>query len=475
MKEEMLHSERQRYDNARAFIDRVIDTNELGYVYTFPDKRTYLPVDNSKDFIEKAWEGYEGKVGLYVHTPYCTPKPPPDGIVEQMHESGIKTEGRDHLCGYCNLFTTVVGSVPRGYTDDVVSETELYKSLFKGRALEASSVYFGGGTPTILTVADIKRTYDAIESIVGKFPHDIERAIETSPDIVEREKLETIRAIGFNRVSVGVQTFDERVLHYTGRKYDPMLGYQAVKDAIEVGFENVNVDIIAGLPTSTKNTFLNDISLVRGLSPHTVTLYQDMTRPVTRFGKMQQAGLLPSVPSDEIYTWIEEAGELLTEDGYERQSLTAWGKNGGGYQQGENIYKSIPILGIGAGARSHAPNGHYSTEYTVSTRLTSYLIGKWRANIQRREFPDIQGIEMTSDLKIRERAVLGLMSPDGVSTADLQGKFLIELQALKDAGMIERNGTQWKYTEKGKAYSGALARLFFGKEIEDRLATYEHR
>lgn len=471
----MLGVQEQQYNNTRAFIDQVVATKELGYVYTFPDKRTYLPISNPKDFIEKAWEGYEGKVGLYVHTPYCTPKPPPDGIILQMHESGIKTEGRDHLCAYCNLFTTVVGDVPKGYTDDVILETKLYANLFRGREIEASSLYFGGGTPTILTAKDLKRTYDAVESIVGELPEDIEKAIETAPDLIDKEKLEAIRAIGFNRVSVGVQTFDENVLHYAGRKYDPMLGYQAVKDAIEVGFDNVNIDIIMGLPTSTHDTFLTDIELVRELSPHTVTLYQDMTRPVTRFGKMQQAGLLPNVASDAIYAWTEIANRLLEEDGYKRQSLTAWGKNGGGYQQGENIYKGIPILGIGAGARSHAPKGHYSTEYTVSTQLTNYLIKRWRENIQHEEFPDIHGIEMTPDLKIRERAVLGLMSPDGVSTADLQGKFFIEFQALLDAEMIEQNGKQWKYTEKGKAYSGALATLFFGEEIENQLANYGHR
>lgn len=474
MKGENLGFEGEEYYKARSFIENVVNAKELGYIYTFPDKRAYHPVENSKSFIENAWEGHEGKIGLYVHTPYCTPKPAPEGTIKQMHDADIKTEGRDHLCGYCNLFTAVVGGVPRGYTDDVISEVGLYRDLFTGRSLEASSVYFGGGTPTILSSADIKRTYDALESMVGKFSDDIEKAIETAPDLVDREKLEALREIGFNRVSVGVQTFDEQVLHFTGRRYDPRLGYQAVKDAMEVGFENVNADIIMGLPSSSKETFLRDISLVRELSPHTVTLYQDMTRPLTRFGKMNAANILPLVSSGDIYAWTEIADELLAQDGYRRQSLTAWEKNGGGYQQGENIYRGIPILGIGAGARSHAPNGHYSTEYTVSTRLTNYLIGRWRESVQRGEFPDIQGIEMKPDLKIRERAVLGLMSPEGASGEDLQGKFSLEFQALKDAKMISQEGNQWKYTPKGKAYSGALATLFFGKDIENQLSGYAH-
>lgn len=476
MKDITIGSEtQQQYNNVRAFIDRVVDTKELGYVYTFPDKRTYSSVGNSKEFIEKAWEGYEGQMGIYVHTPFCTIKPPPDGVLKQIQGHGIETEGRDHLCGYCNLFTTVVGNAPRGYTDDVIGEAELYKKLFSEKKLEASSIYFGGGTPTILTASDLKRIYDAVGSIVGEFPQDIERAIETAPDLVDRERLAAIKEIGFNRISIGVQTFDERVLHYTGRKYDPMLGYEAVRDALEIGFENVNVDIIIGLPSSDQDTFLRDIELVRELSSHTVTLYQDMTRPVTRFGKMQQAGTLLSIPQDKIYAWTEMADKRLSADGYKRQSLSAWGKDGGGYQQGENIYKSIPVLGIGPGARSHAPNGHYSTEHTVSTRSTNYLIGKWRENIQRGNFPDIHGIEMTPDLKIRERAVLGLMAPDGVSTVDLQGKFMVELQALQDAGIIKRDGMRWKYTERGKAYSGALARIFFGQDIKNRLADYGHR
>lgn len=466
--------EKARYNDARAFISHVVNARELGYVYTFPDKRAYSPIDNPEKFIKNAWDGYEGKLGLYVHTPFCTPKPPPDNILQEMHDKGVPTEGRDHLCGYCNLFTTIVGGMPRGYTNDVVEETNLYKELFRGRTLEASSVYFGGGTPTMLSTEDLRRTYGVLESIVGSFPEGIEKAIETSPDLVDRMKLKAIKDIGFNRVSVGVQTFNEGVLHYTGRNYDPRLGYQAVRDALEIGFKNVNADIIVGLPSSTKDTFLEDIRVISELSPHTVTLYQDMTRPLTRFHKMEAIGSLSSVLPDEIYTWTEMADKLLIADGYERQSLTAWGKDGGGYRQGENIYKGIPILGIGAGARSHAPNGHYSTEYTVSTQLANYLIGKWRESVRRGEFPAIHGIEMTPDLKLREKVVLGLMSPEGISALSLRGKFSIELQALQDAGMIHKTEERWKYTEMGKAYSGALATLFFGKEISEKLELYDH-
>ncbi len=472
---EKITPEKARYNDVRAFISRVVDARELGYVYTFPDKRVYSSITNPEEFIRRAWSGHEGKIGLYVHTPFCTPKPPPDGVIQEMHDKGILTEGRDHLCGYCNLFTTIVGGMPRGYTDDVVAETNLYRELFNGKTLEASSVYFGGGTPTMLSIEELKRTYDALESIVGSFPEDIERAIETSPDLVSGTKLEAIKNIGFNRVSIGVQTFNEGVLHYAGRDYDPRLGYQAVKDALEIGFKNVNADIIVGLPSSTRDTFLEDIKTIRELSPHTVTMYQDMTRPLTRFHKMQVIGSLPNISPDEIYAWTEIANKLLVTDGYERQSLTAWGKDGGGYRQGENIYRSIPILGIGAGARSHAPNGHYSTEYTVSTQLTNYIVGKWRESVRQGKFPAIHGIEMTPDLKIRERVVLGLMSPEGVSALDLQGRFSTELQALQDAGMINKVEGRWKYTEMGKTYSGALATLFFGKEIDQKLEIYEHR
>lgn len=476
MKELRINRETQeQYSNVRAFIDGVVDTKELGYVYTFPDKRLYAPVQDSASFIKEAWEGYEGEIGMYAHIPYCTPKPPPPEIRESMKEHGVAQDGRDHLCGYCNLFTVPANDVPRGFTDSVIHEIRLYEPIFQKKDIRPTSLYFGGGSPSLLPAKDLQRIVNSLESVFGKVPNNKERSIECIPDSVDYKKLKALRDIGFNRVSIGAQTFDEDVLHYSGRNYDPKLGYEAIRNALEIGFANVNADLIIGLPSSSKHTFLKDIELMRQLRPHTITLYQDMTRPITRFGKMAEHGILPEVSQQEIYEQSMIADQQLSADGYRRQTLTCWTRDSWGYQQGEDIYNGIPMIGFGPGARSYGPNAHYSTEYAVSARLANYLIHRWREKIDQGQFPDIHGYALDPDTKKRARIILRLMSSQGIASQEFEDLFNQELEALRDSGMVHEDNGKLKYTETGKAYSGALSRIFFGEEIENKLKAYEHK
>ncbi|MEK7518065.1 MAG: radical SAM protein, partial [Patescibacteria group bacterium] len=272
------NSPENRYQKNLSFISAVVNERELGYIYTFPDKRLYKPVEDSSSFINDAWKDYEGEIGIYVHIPYCKPKPPPTETKDLMKKNRLPSDGRDHLCGYCNLFTVVAKEIPGGFTDSVVREINLYKQIFQNKNVQPTSMYFGGGSPSLLQAKDLGLIVDNLENTLGKVPVDKEKTIECIPDSVDYEKLTALHEIGFNRVSIGVQTFDERVLHYSGRNYDPKLAEEAIRNALDIGFLNVNADLIIGLPSSSSQTFLKDIELIRKLSPHTITLYQDMTR-----------------------------------------------------------------------------------------------------------------------------------------------------------------------------------------------------
>lgn len=463
------------YQKSVDFISSVVGSSELGYVYAFPDKKLYTPVTDPAAFIQRAWAGYQGDVGLYVHVPYCTPKPPPPEVKNLLMANNMPTDGRDHLCGYCNLYTTVAKEVPRDFTDAMLREIDLYRQLFAGRTLQATSLYFGGGSPSLLRLDDLQQITKAIESSFGRVKPSGEYNIECIPDTLDAEKLVALRYMGFNRVSIGVQSLDPTVLHYTGRNYDARLGYDMVKAAMAVGFDNVNADLIVGLPMATREIFLDDVRQIAGLSPHVVTLYQNMVRPITRFGRMEEKGFLPHAQPREIYEWTAIANQVLAEHGYNRINLTCWSKDGGRYQQGEDVYEGTPLLGFGPSARSYGPNAHYSTEYTVSTRLTHYAIKRWKDRVRAGHFPDIEGFELTPEVKLRRDAVLGLFSTSGVKRQILDPVFHLELKALIDLDMLVEEGGYLKYTERGKTYSGALARLFYGEEIKNRLNQYFHR
>lgn len=457
------------------FIDSVVTTGELGYVYTFPDKRLYSPVGDPNAYIKQAWESYSGPVGLYVHVPYCTPKPPTAEVQSMLKARQIPTDGRDHLCGYCNLFTTIAKEVPPVFVDTLLQEVNLYANLLQGKTLQPTSLYFGGGSPSLLKIGDLGKIVTAIERSFGKVPEEGEKNIECIPDTYNQNELAKVKEIGLNRISVGVQSFDTQVLHYTGRNYDPQLADEMIENALKIGFKNVNGDLIAGLPLATRDIFQNDVKHMADLSPHVVTIYQHMVRPITRFGRMAESGHLVTASSSEIYEWIAEADDILRVYGYQRASLTCWAKDGGRYQQGEEIYLGVPILGFGPNARSYSPDAHYATGYAVSAKLSNYLISQWRQRVAAGQFPDIEGFKLTPDIKRRKNVILGLLSPEGVNKTNLAGYFEPEFQALIDRGMLEEAGGGLKYTENGKTYSGALSRLFYGQEINEMMNKYQHR
>ena len=468
-------SQQSRYNQALNFIQQTVETEELGYIYTFPDKRLYRPVADTNTFIKNAWKNYEGSICLYVHVPFCTPKLMPEDVKKLMEKKHIPLDGRDYLCAYCNLFTTPTHKVPSQFTQILIKEIEMYRRIFKDKKLTAASLYFGGGTPSLLTAYELKTIREALVTLVGDFPDNIEQALECSPDSVDREKLQAVHESGFNRLSIGVQTFNKQVLHYLGRNYDPMVGYEAIKIALEVGFCNVNGDLIVGLPFSTENIFFHDLDLMIELNPQTITLYQDMTRPLTRFGKMKDHGILPSVSSKEIYAWVDKANTKLKKNGYVRKTLTCWLKKDGGYQQGEDIYKQIPLLGFGPGARSYGPYAHYDTDYAVASNKVNSVIANWLLAIKNGKHPKISGFKITKDIQRRRDVILGLMSENGIINKNAAQFFQPELKALIDTKLVTiKNGT-YHYTEKGKSRSGALSKLFFGEKILKSLQRYEHK
>ncbi|MBP9690558.1 radical SAM protein [Candidatus Woesebacteria bacterium] len=445
----------------------IIDGNRLGYIYNHPDKRLYGPITNPDQFVDEAWKGYKGPIGVYVHVPWCTDKPAPDADTAAMAANNVPKTARDHLCSYCNLYTAVGRDIPNSYAASVQDEAAMYGPILSGN-VEAQSLYFGGGSPSNLTVEDMMQMIQAIEQTVGPIDFAHERAIEVIPDSVDLAKLQAMREL-FNRISVGVQSFDPQVLRNTGRAYDPVLAEQAIQNAFTAGFEDINGDLIIGLQGSSKETFQRDLEKMIRSGVTTITLYPNMIRPGTRAGKMAQYGLISYPTRVEVTEITYGAAEQLQKEGYRRLSLTCWSKTKG-YQQGEQIYSGIPIIGFGAGARSYGPHAHYALPYSEDVRFINNSIARWKRSIDEGHFPDMNGIVMTDDMKQRARAILGLMSQEGIEAAFLKNHFSGQLDALMRAGLVTVEGETIHYTEKGKAHSGALSELFFSEEDKQILA-----
>ncbi len=445
----------------------IIEGSELGYIYNHPDKRLYEPIPDPDQFVEEAWNGYEGPVGVYVHVPWCTDKPAPAADAQRMAEHHVIQSPRDHLCSYCNLYTAVGKDVPNWYTESVQREASMYEPVLSGK-VEAQSLYFGGGSPSLLSVEDMGHMISAIEQTVGPISFEHERAIEVIPDSVDLAKLQAMRK-WFNRISVGVQSYDPQVLRNTGRAYNPELAGETIRNAFAAGFEDINGDLIMGLQGSSTETFQEDLETMIGSGVTTITLYPNMIRPGTRAGKMAAHGLISYPSRHEVSDIAEGADTRLRQEGYHRLSLTCWSKTKG-YQQGEQIYSGIPIVGFGAGARSYGPHAHYALPYSEDVRFINNSIARWRKGIDAGHFPDMHGIVLTDDIKQRAHAILGLMSQEGVQADFLQTHFPYQFLTLMKAGLLIHDGDCVHYTDSGKAHSGALSEIFFSEEDKRILA-----
>ena len=186
-------------------------------------------------------------IGLYVHVPFCLKK-----------------------CNYCDFcsYTDLDAEVREQYINALISEIEGYK----GRNISADTVFFGGGTPTLLKADESERIFKALHYSFN-ISRTSEITFEANPKTVSREKLSALGSFGVNRISMGMQSIHENELKILGRIHnynDFLVSYEAVRDA---GFDNVNVDIMYGIPKQTENSFRKTLDRVLALAPEHLSLY----------------------------------------------------------------------------------------------------------------------------------------------------------------------------------------------------------
>ena len=202
-----------------------------GYVTYYPHKKAYknLGVLN----MQSVWKGVK-ELNLYVHIPFC-----------------------DRKCAYCNLFSTVLNEnekelVYEKYVQKVLKEIEFYsKSVNKNCVIR--SLYFGGGTPVVLSVSQLERIIKKLHEVFPVWSDDVESCIECSPERLNLEYLKGLKSIGIDRVSVGVQSFVQNEIDFVNRKISTIQTIQAIENIKKVGL-NFNIDLIYGLPNQTKKT-----------------------------------------------------------------------------------------------------------------------------------------------------------------------------------------------------------------------------
>lgn len=267
---------------------------------------------------------------LYVHVPFCA-----------------------HKCPYCDFNTYATPRLPElEYVNALVKELRRYAQdpRFSGRGL--STVFFGGGTPSLLS-GDAVATILEAASELFPFAPAAEVTLEANPGDSSREKLERFRRAGVNRLSYGVQSFDDERLKLLGRDHTAEQAKKAVHLALEAGISNLSVDIIFGTPGQTIDDLERDISVAASLPIAHLSTYSLTIEPGTPFFQRQERGLLVMPEDGLVAEMLQHIPESLRQRGFERYEISNYARGGRESAHNTVYWTGGDYLGVGAGAHSY--------------------------------------------------------------------------------------------------------------------------
>jgi len=312
-----------------------------------------------------------------------------------------------------------------------------------------SSIYFGGGTPSLLTVDQFS---DILAAISNSFTVDetAEITMEANPGTVSEAYLSAIRELGINRLSLGVQSLNDRDLRLLGRGHTAADAKEAVGFARSSGFNNVNIDLVYGLPGQSLPHWLNTLDEALALTPPHVSLYPLTLEEGTPMWQAMQDGSLPCVESDLTAEQYELAEDLLTACGYRHYEISNWAKAGSECRHNMTYWLNRPYIGIGVAAHSWIDNHRLGNtcdlnEYLASSAANLPLLPAMSEHIG-------------PELELAETVILGLRLDTGIGIDDINGRFSVDLMAhygqtieeLREAGLLRLSGGRLILTAHGR-------------------------
>ena len=372
-------------------------------------------------------------LSLYIHIPWCIRK-----------------------CPYCDFNShKSPDELPEiQYVDALILDLKQDLIHFPGRTI--GSIFIGGGTPSLFSATAYETLFNAIRPLLP-FAPDIEITLEANPGTVEQQRFNDYRALGINRLSIGIQSFNPNHLKALGRIHDDKQAHRAIEASRAAGFENINIDIMHGLPNQTVAEGLADLHTALSHQPEHLSWYQLTIEPNTVFYKIQ-----PPLPTEEDACALEEEGfALLESQHYNRYEISAFSQAGKPAHHNLNYWLFGDYYGIGAGAHGKLTSAdgkqiHRTRKYRQPTDylnpdkpflaaseqvLANDLLFEFMLNATRLQQPIAKAL-------FTERTGLSI-------------EYLIPgLLAAETKGLITQDSTHWQITPFGRRYTNDLQALF---------------
>lgn len=375
---------------------------------------------------------------LYLHIPFCT-----------------------HRCGYCdfNTYAGLENLIP-AYVDALITEIR-YVATASGTRLPVHTIFFGGGTPSLLPVDKVTKILEAINQTYA-LTSDAEITLEANPGTLRLETLQALKLAGITRLSFGVQSANPEELLLLERQHDFVDVIQAVKWARQAGFDNLNLDWIFGLPGQSLVSWQRNIELAVDLGPEHLSLYALSIEHGTPFKEMSSRGLMPLTDPDLAADMYEWASAKLNKMGFLQYEISNWAKpglNGKPLVCRHNLqyWRNLPYIGLGAGA-----HGYVGGMRIANTLGPAIYIKKMRAS-ERVSWPRTPATASAEPVdasrEMGETMMMGLrlveegISKDGFNQrfgAPLETAYGSQINRLEGLRLLEVAGNALRLTERGR-------------------------
>ncbi len=377
---------------------------------------------------------YKQQISLYIHFPFCKQK-----------------------CKYCAFFSKSgkERTIPT-YLQAIRNEIAFYKDRLID--YEVSSIYLGGGTPSLLSANDVGKTINDLKTTF-QFESDIEISIEVNPESIDKDKLKTYKKAGINRISIGLQAWQNKHLSYLGRLYTREQ-FETVLYAVKaVGFTNINLDLIFCYPKLTLKEWQETLDTVIRLNVHHIACYSLELEPNSVFGTLHKVGKFTPVKETTDRKMYRLAQELLTENGFVQYEISNFAKPGFECRHNLSFWHYQPYVGIGAGAHSFFMGKRYQN----CENIESYC----RRMVNQKKLT-IKAKRANKRGDLSEEIIHGLRLTEGLSIEKLNNKYSVDLLSkyssviknLKSQKLITCSNSFLKLTKKGLDFADYVATNF---------------
>ena len=322
--------------------------------------------------------------GIYIHVPFCVSR-----------------------CGYCDFYKVTNFDHKEGYVDALLRELELRRFFLEDAIVE--TIYFGGGTPSTLSLNQIELILKAITQFFV-LSDLVEITVECNPDDITAEYLLGLKNLGVNRLSIGIQSFDDEMLRFMQRRHNSMQSFKAIDLAKKVGFDNISIDLISGLPNISNAAWIKNVKMALELQISHLSAYHLTIEKGTAFEKLLQNGVITEVEEENSVLQFDILLDLAAKAGFEQYEISNFCKDGRYSQHNSNYWFGVPYLGLGPSAHSYNAKSRF---WNVSD-LSKYLLSLSRSELPLQE-------ELLTDIdKFNETLMIGLRTKWGVNINHFQ-------------------------------------------------------